>query len=89
MFDNCKYVFLIYSSDIAEERKHIHVESTKGKFRTTAKFWLEPNIELVDAGDFSKVEINKIRKLIKNNLSILKKQIDKFTLGKKIKTIKL
>lgn len=40
-----QYVFLIYSSDLAENRKHVHVESKKGRFRRTAKFWLEPNVK--------------------------------------------
>jgi hypothetical protein len=82
-----KYVFLIYSSDISENRKHIHVESKKGRFRATAKFWLEPKIELVDKGNFNKAELKKIEKLIKENRELLIKQIDKFTKGIKVKTI--
>jgi hypothetical protein len=84
-----KYVFLLYSSDIAENRKHVHVESKKGRFRITAKFWLEPGIKLVDRGDFSNAELKRIEKLIKENYVLLNKQIDKFSKGIKIKTIKL
>jgi len=57
-------VSVIYSGDLIENRKHVHVEARKGKFRRTAKFWIEPDIELVDSGNFSKKEINELRKII-------------------------
>lgn len=82
-----KYVFLIYSSDLSEKRKHIHIESRKGRFRKTAKFWIEPKISLVDRGDFSHKELNVLYDLIKENLDIIKKQIEKFSKGEKVKTI--
>ncbi len=82
-------VFLIYSIDLAENRKHIHIESRKGRFRRTAKFWLEPEIRLVEAGNFSKEEIRKIKKLIEQHKDLLIKQIDAFAKGEKIKTIKI
>lgn len=84
-----QYVFLIYSSDLAENRKHVHVESKKGRFRRTAKYWLEPNIKVVDKGGFTGVELKKIGKLIKENLKLLNDQIEKFSKGQKIKTIKI
>ncbi|MCI0448342.1 MAG: DUF4160 domain-containing protein [Chlorobi bacterium] len=84
-----QYVFLIYSSDLAENRKHVHVESRKGRFRQTAKFWLEPKVALVDKGGFSKTELKNIEKLIKENLNLLNRQIEKFANGIKIKTIKI
>ena len=48
-----KYVFLLFSVDIFEHRNHIHVEVKKGHRRRVAKFWLEPEIELVDKGNLS------------------------------------
>ncbi len=84
-----QYVFLIYSSDLAENRKHVHVESKKGRFRRTAKFWLEPHIKIVDRGGFSLTELKKIENLIKENIKLLKVQIEKFGKGQKIKTIKI
>ncbi len=84
-----QYVFLIYSSDLAENRKHVHVESKKVRYRRTAKFWLEPFIEVVDKGGFSATELKKIEKLIKENIKLLKEQIEKFGKGQKIKTIKI
>jgi len=80
---------LIYSSDLSEKRKHDHVESRKGRFRRTAKFWLEPKILLFDKGAFSDKEINIIIKLIEDNLELLNKQIYKFSKGLKVKTITL
>lgn len=84
-----RYVFLIYSGDLAENRKHVHVECRKGRFRYTAKFWLEPNVKLVDKGGFKAQELKKIEKLIKENIKLLNRQIENFAAGKKIKTIKI
>ena len=57
-------VFLIFSVDFREERKHIHfVKKAVRKFNP-AKIWLEPNIEISEKGDFNDVEINKIIKLV-------------------------
>ena len=84
-----QYVFLIYSSDLAESRKHVHVESKKGRFRRTAKFWLEPSIKVVDKGGFPKHELKMIEKLIIENIKLLNEQIEKFGKGQKIKTIKI
>lgn len=58
-----KYVFLIYSADLSENRKHIHVEARKGRFRKSAKFWLEPDVELGDSGDFTIRELKIILRL--------------------------
>lgn len=84
-----KYIFLIFSADLSEKRKHIHIEARKGRFRKSAKFWIEPEIELVDAGDFNKKEVNELINIVKDHKLIIKNQIDKFLSGKKIKTIKL
>lgn len=84
-----QYVFLIYSSDLAENRRHVHVESKKGRFRRTAKFWLEPQIKVVEKGGFPGTELKKIENLIKENIKLLHEQIEKFGKGQKIKTIKI
>lgn len=84
-----KYIFIIYSADLSEKRKHIHVEARKGRFRRSAKFWLEPEIKSVDTGDFNEKEINELMKIIKENEFILINQINRFLSGKKIKTVKL
>ena len=78
-----KYVFLIYSSDLSENRKHIHVETGKGRFRKSAKFWLEPDVELVDSGDFTIRELKIIIKIINENKLIIILQIEKKIFRKK------
>ncbi len=82
------YEFLIYSSDLAENRKHVHVISKKGRYRTTAKFWLEPAVKIVEKGNFSETELKKIEIIISKNIKLLNSQIEKFGSGKRIKTIK-
>lgn len=83
------YLFVLYSADVAENRRHVHVESKKGRFRVSAKFWLEPKIEVVNKGNFHQGEINKIMKLIKEHEALLNSQIDKFLKGKNVKIIKI
>jgi hypothetical protein len=75
-----KYVFLIYSSDLSENRKHIHVEAGKGRFRKSVKFWLEPDVELVDSGDFT---IRELKIINENKLTIIL-QIEKKISGRRI-----
>lgn len=83
------YVLLVYAGDIIETRKHVHVESKKGRFRNTAKFWLEPEVELADSGNFSDTELNLIQKLIENNRDLIISQIEKFFQGQNVKIIRL
>jgi len=83
------YVFLVYDGDIIEKRKHIHVENKKGRFRTTAKFWLEPEVELASKGNFTDKEINLIAKLIKEHRDLIINQIEKFFKGDTIEIINL
>jgi hypothetical protein len=83
------FLFVIYSADIAEKRRHIHVESKKSRFRVSAKWWLEPDIELVNPGNYSLKEINEIEQLINENKELLQNQIDLFLKGEKVTPIKL
>ena len=80
--------FVIWSIDKNETRKHVHVVSRKGRERVSAKFWLEPEIELVKKGNFNNSEITEIQKVISENKDILIKQIDKFYCNKKVNTIR-
>ncbi len=73
------YLFVLYSIDINESRMHIHVESRKGKFRISAKWWLEPEIQLATKGNFSAKEIKRIEKLIFEHSGLLVSQIEKFS----------
>ena len=83
-----KYVFLVFSSDIHEKRKHVHVRDSKGKITNLCKFWLEPKIKIEYNYGFSKTELNEIEKLIKENKTILLKQLELFYQGRKIKAIR-
>lgn len=83
-----QFVFLFYSADFFEKRKHIHVELRKGKRRYVAKFWLEPKIELIVRGNLSNSEINQAQQLIVENLDLLINQIEKIMRGEKVKAIK-
>ncbi len=84
--------FFIYSGDIDEKRLHIHVEKKKGRYRKAAKFWLEPEIELVTRGNLSDKEINEVnevKKIIQMNHVNLVKQIRNFYNGLEIRTIRI
>ncbi len=83
-----KFVFLFYSADVFEKRKHIHVELRKGKRRYTAKFWLEPEIESFIKGNLSNNEVVMAEKIIKENYDLLINQIEKIIKGEKIKMVK-
>ena len=79
----------VFSSDINEKRKHIHVRDKRGRITNLCKFWLEPRIELEYHHGFNKTEINEIEKLIKENKKIIIEQLVKFYAGKKIKSISI
>jgi hypothetical protein len=81
--------FFIFSGDIKESRKHVHIASRKGKRRQIAKFWLEPNIEVAEIGGFTNKELKEIEKVIIDNFSDLIKQINKFFSGDKIDIIEV
>lgn len=84
-----KFVFLVFASDVAEFRRHIHVEVRKGRHRRVAKFWIEPRIELVTAGNLSEKEIGRAMQLIQAHEAILRAQLDAFYQGKTIRMVKL
>ncbi|MCF8370788.1 MAG: DUF4160 domain-containing protein [Bacteroidales bacterium] len=86
-----KYIFLIFSSDILEDRKHIHVSFAHKGYKTTCKFWLEPVIEIDEnkQGDFSKKELIEIEKLIIEHKEILLGQLELFFEMKPVKAIRL
>jgi len=81
--------YFIFSGDIKESRKHIHISVKKGRNRQIAKFWLEPKVEVFDKCKLSDKEINEIIKDINKNYSILIKQLDKFMSGKRVKVIEV
>ena len=85
-----KYIFLIYSVDIYETRKHIHVTYNYRGFKRSCKFWLEPDIRLDEnnRADFSNQELREIEILIKEHKNSLMSQLDLFYKGENVKAIR-
>ncbi len=86
-----KYIFLIYGSDIYEDRRHIHVTYAHKGFKKSCKIWLEPEIELDEkkTGYFSEKELNEILKLTKAHKQTLLDQLLLFYQQKEVKAIRL
>ncbi len=70
-----------------EERRHVHAFRTNSRNAFGAKFWIEPDIELFDRGEFTEVELNRIKKDINEYLPIINMQLDKVLAGEKVKAI--
>ncbi|MBA3674363.1 MAG: DUF4160 domain-containing protein [Chitinophagaceae bacterium] len=85
-----RYIFLIYSIDINEARRHIHVTRNVAGYKKSCKFWLEPEIEPDEnkKGDFSSVELREIRKLIEENKELILQQLELFYAGRTVKSIR-
>jgi hypothetical protein len=83
-----KYVFLVFSADIKEKRKHVHVRDSKGRLTNLCKFWMEPKIEIEYNYGFTQKELNEIEKLVNGNKEVLLKQLNQFYKGKQIKAIR-
>lgn len=85
-----KYVFLIYSIDISELRKHIHVTYNVAGYKRSCKFWIEPEVELDEnkKGDFTEIELREIAKLIKENKELILHQLELFYAGQPVKSIR-
>jgi hypothetical protein len=65
-----KYRFFFFSNE-GLERRHIHVESDDNH----AKFWLEP-LDLADSVGYKSIELSEIRRLIQENMLLLKASWD-------------
>ena len=85
-----KYIFLIYSADINELRKHIHVTYNVAGYKKSCKFWLEPAIEVDEnkKGDFNDLELTEIKKLIEENKGTILQQLNLFYTGEPVKAIR-
>ena len=59
------YRFYFYSFD-CNEPKHVHIQ----KDNMICKFWLDP-VTLSKNHGFSSKELNRIRKVVKSNLSLI------------------
>ncbi len=85
-----KYVFLVYSVDFNERRRHIHVTHNVAGYKKSCKFWLEPEVMLDEnkKGDFTEVELREIRRLIEENKEVILQQLDLFYKGEPVKSIR-
>lgn len=85
-----RYVFLIYSVDINETRRHIHVTHNVAGYKKSCKFWLEPEVILDQnkKGDFTEAELREIKELILENKKLILQQLNLFYQGKLVKSIK-
>ena len=82
-----KYVFFVFSSDVNENRKHIHVTDKKRDLERICKFWIEPQIKLEYNVGFSAQEIREIERMLRLNIATVNAQLDLFYLHKKVKAI--
>lgn len=85
-----KYIFLIYSSDIHERRRHIHVTYNRSGFKRSCKFWLETEIALdaLKKGEFTTIELNEIEKLLREHKNELFAQLELFYANLPVKALR-
>lgn len=81
------WIFLFYGTDVNENRAHVHV-GKKG-IDHFCKIWLEPNVELAEAGDLTPAQIKQILEIVQEQRDELLKQWAKFKAGETIKMIKV
>lgn len=80
------FIVFVVSFDL-RERRHVHIARTKDGFQRTAKFWLEPEVELFERGDFSDKELRLIERSLKEHRGSISKQINDFAEGKKVRPL--
>lgn len=66
------YRFFFFAGD-RDEPQHIHVERDD----RIAKFWLDP-VRLQSSGGFSRIEIARIERLVRNHLVVLREAWDEY-----------
>ncbi len=81
---------MIYSVDINETRRHIHVTHNAAGYKKSCKFWLEPEVMSDEnkKGNFTEIELREIRKLIEENKELILQQLKLFYQGKPVKSMK-
>jgi hypothetical protein len=67
------YRFYFYSYDCGEPR-HTHVD----RENMSSKFWLDPDVSLVENYGFNRKELRDIERIIRDNLETLRNEWDKF-----------
>ncbi len=87
IIDFLKYVFFVFSSDLNENRRHVHITDKKGDLERICKFWIEPQIKLEYNIGFTTKEIRAIEKLLRENITDVESQLDLFYLYENVKAI--
>ncbi len=67
------YRFYFYSYDCIEPR-HLHVDRDK----MSAKFWLDPDVSIVENFGFNRKELRDIEQIMRENVEILRNEWDRF-----------
>ena len=81
------WTFLFYGTDVNENRAHVHVGKKDTKH--FAKFWLEPQVELVNKGDLTDAQLKQLQTIVEENREKLFKQWEVFQKGGNVKIIKI
>ena len=82
------FIVFIVSYDL-QERSHVHIARTKNGFQRTAKFWLEPEVDLFERGDFTDKELRHIADALREHHDAIRKQIEAFAEGVKVRPLNL
>jgi hypothetical protein len=75
VFRHKNYRFIFFSRE--EARCHIHVTSPEGE----AKFWITPNVALVENFGFSQKQITELTKIIEEHKNDIKNAWEKHFTG--------
>lgn len=70
---NGPYRFYFYSYDCGEPR-HMHVD----RENNSVKFWLDPDVTLVENHGYSRSELRNIERIARENLERLRNEWDVF-----------
>ena len=82
------FTFFIFSFDALNEPPHVHIVKEKSKRQKSAKVWLH-DLQVVQKGTLTDIEIHKTLQIIKENRELFMKQFIKVSQGKKVKTIRI
>ena len=81
------WIFIIYPTDMYENRMHVHVG--KKSMQELCKIWLEPKIEIAKTGELTLKQQNEVLEIAKNYQTELIKQWNNFVNGFPIQIIKV
>ena len=81
------WIFIIYATDVNENRIHIHV-GKKG-MNSLCKIWLEPKVIIADKGKLTLKQQNEVKQIAIDYRTELIEQWHKFMNGKPCRVIKI